>query len=62
MTTPPTIYDQMDVRHWSPRTRRSLIAYLHGSHSKSLDAVIAEITAEQIYKASLKDGPSPQIT
>ena len=57
MPDPPTIYDHMDVRHWPLRTRRAFIAYLDGRYRHSVDLVVAEITAHQIYAASLKRRP-----
>jgi hypothetical protein len=52
----------MDVRHWPLRTRRAFIAYLDGRYRHGVDLVVAEITAHQIYAASLKQGPLPALT
>jgi hypothetical protein len=48
----------MDMRHWSLRTRRAFIAYLDGRYRHGIDMVLAQITSEQIYAASLKRRPA----
>ena len=57
MPTAPAIQNKVDMRHWTPRTTRSLVAYLNGRNNKGIDTVIAQITADQINASALEYRP-----
>jgi hypothetical protein len=46
------------MRHWSPRTTRALVAYLDGRNNKSVDTMLAQVTADQINASALEYRPT----